>query len=50
MALANHLASIVAGTNADYDTFRGKTLRLNLRIGYLLVKNGSVAFEAMPLQ
>ena len=35
--LTNQLANIVIGNNSDSNHFKGKTIKINLRIGWLIV-------------
>jgi len=35
----------MVGNNEDSDLFRGKAIRLNLRIGYLVAANQKLSFE-----
>ena len=46
--MTSHLAQIIASNVVDIDTFRGKTLRLNLRVGHLVIYNGTLTFEGIP--
>ena len=51
-AVSNHLIQVMVGNNADSEAFLGKTLKINLRIGHLIVKPmmmAGVTFEALPL-
>ena len=48
--LASHLAQIMVGNTADADLFRGRTVRINLRIGHLVAGQGRLTFEAIPVQ
>ena len=42
--LSNHLAQVLIGNNSDSEIFRGKTIRLNLRIGHLICSQGRIEF------
>ena len=48
-ALATHLASLAKGSGSESDQLRQRGMRINLRIGHLVVKKGKVAFDALPL-
>ncbi len=39
-ALSTHLASLLRGTNVESDQLRSRGMKINLRIGHLIVKNG----------
>jgi len=37
-ALSNHLVSFVDGSSAECDSMTGMTLRINLKVGHLIVR------------
>ena len=38
-AFTNHLLQVIVGNNRESDTFKGKTVRVNLKIGSLVIAN-----------
>lgn len=54
-SIAGYLVKIVLGSNADSNTFKGKTLRINLRVGWLIASacgsaSAKLAFEALSVE
>ena len=45
--LGNHLATFVSG--GDIETSNGRPMRINLRIGTLVVTRGKIEFEALSV-